>query len=98
VESDLPAAASTWCASGVRLLLPHRFVGSRQHLNPQLDLQVGKTRSNQRLPAGLHPNRTLTPWAAIPIELLRFLAMLQSPFLQLPRVSIDKRNLLEARW
>src|SRR5450759_5345601 len=48
--------------------------------------------------ARLHPHAHLHSLCReIAVELLRFLAMLQMPFLELPSIRIDKRNLLEAR-
>ena len=57
------------------------------------------SRSNQRAcPLASIPTRTFIPCAARSrVELLRFLAMLQMPFLELPSIRIHKRNLLEAR-
>src|SRR5439155_4095037 len=55
-------------------------------------------RSNQRMPTGFHPNtHFFSAHLELAVELLRFLAVPQFPFVQFPRVRIDKRNLLEAR-
>jgi hypothetical protein len=42
-------------------------------------------------------SQELHPSGKFAVELLRFLRVLQSPFLQSPRFGIHKRNLLEAR-
>src|SRR5580700_5608026 len=50
------------------------------------------------MPAGFHPHTYLHPRAReIAVELLRFLAMLQSTLSALASVGIHKSNLLEAR-
>src|SRR5438309_2320089 len=50
------------------------------------------------MPTGFHPNPSFfSPHLELAVELLRFLAVPQFPFVQFPRVRIDKRNLLEAR-
>src|SRR6266581_504728 len=57
------------------------------------------SRSNQRAcPTGFHPNpHFFSAHLELAVELLRFLAVSQFPFVPLTRVRIDKRNLLEAR-
>src|SRR5881397_4057412 len=50
------------------------------------------------MPTGFHPNpHFFSTHLELAVELLRFLAVPQSPFVQFTRVRIDKRNLLEAR-
>src|SRR2546425_4502936 len=50
------------------------------------------------MPTGFHPNpHFFSAPLELAVELLRFLAVPQFPFVQFPRVRIDKRNLLEAR-
>src|SRR5437867_12912042 len=50
------------------------------------------------MPTGFHPNtHFFSPHLELAVELLRFRAVPQVPFVQFPRVRIDKRNLLEAR-
>ena len=50
------------------------------------------------MPTGFHPNpHFFSAHLELAVELLRFLAVPQFPFVQFPRVRIDKRNLLEAR-
>jgi hypothetical protein len=50
------------------------------------------------MPTGFHPHAHLRSLSReIAVELLRFLAVLKSPFLQFSRIGIHKRNLLEAR-
>ena len=50
------------------------------------------------MPTGFHPHAHLHSLGRqFAVELLRFLAVLQSPFLQFPSLGIHKRNLLEAR-
>ncbi|MGB8063423.1 MAG: hypothetical protein WCF26_16135, partial [Candidatus Sulfotelmatobacter sp.] len=67
--------------------------------NPQLKLQLSQQPFKPTsVPARFHPDTHFEFLRGqISIELFRALAMLQSPFLQLTRVGIDKRNLLEAR-
>jgi hypothetical protein len=48
--------------------------------------------------ARLHPHAHLPPLCRqITVELLRFLSVLESPFLELSSVRVHKRNLLKAR-
>src|SRR5207244_10230310 len=50
------------------------------------------------MPTGFHPNtHFFSAHLELAVELLRFLAVPQFPFVPFPRVRIDKRNLLEAR-
>src|SRR5438094_8410013 len=50
------------------------------------------------MPTGFHPNpHFFSAHLELTVELLRFLAVPQFPFVPFPRVRIDKRNLLEAR-
>src|SRR5437899_6324667 len=50
------------------------------------------------MPTGLHHNpHFFSAHLDLAVELLRFLAVPQFPFVQFPRVRIDKRSLLEAR-
>src|SRR5882762_10889232 len=50
------------------------------------------------MPTGFHPHAHFhSNRGKIAVELLRFLAVLQSSLLQFPCVGIHKRNLLEAR-
>src|SRR3989441_6481258 len=50
------------------------------------------------MPTGFHPNPHLFPaHLELAVELLRFLAVPQSPFVQFTCVCIYKRDLLEAR-
>src|SRR6266704_2948333 len=50
------------------------------------------------MPTGFHPNtHFFSAHLELTVELLRFLAVPQFPFVPLTRVRIDKRNLLEAR-
>src|SRR5947199_7074943 len=57
------------------------------------------SRSNQRAcPTGFHPNpHFFSSHLELAVELLRFLAVPQFPFVPFTTVRIDKRNLLEAR-
>src|SRR5207302_304328 len=57
------------------------------------------SRSNQRAcPTGFHPNpHFFSAHLELAVELLRFLAVPQFPFVPFTTVRIDKRNLLEAR-
>src|SRR5580700_3783941 len=67
--------------------------------DPQLDVQFCQhSLEPARLPAGFHPHahfHSLYPKTTV--ELLCFLAVLESPFLEFPCVRIHKRNLLKAR-
>src|SRR4029453_801546 len=84
----------------VRLLLPHSLRSNLGRVSdPQLELQLGQqTLKPSRLSAGLHadadPDLLLFQNA---IELLRFLTMPQSAFLQLASFRIYVSDLLEAR-
>src|SRR6266481_6829861 len=50
------------------------------------------------MPARFHPHTYFhSLYHKIAVELLRFLAVLEPPFLYFPCVRIDKRNLLKAR-
>src|SRR5438067_11334227 len=50
------------------------------------------------MPTGFHPNtHFFSAHLELTVELLRFLAVPQFPFVQFTTVRIDKRNLLEAR-
>jgi hypothetical protein len=84
----------------IRLLLAHAFrVDCRSIPSPQLELQLGEQSFKPAcMPTRLHPEASFHALCTeITVELLRFLAVLQSPLLQLPSLGIDKRNLLEAR-
>ena len=67
--------------------------------DPQLEVQLRQQPLKPaRMPTGFHPHAHLHSLGReIAVELLRFLAVLQSSFLQFPRFGIHKRNLLEAR-
>src|ERR1039457_2389179 len=84
----------------IRLLLAHAFrIDCRSISGPQLEMQLGeKSFKPARVSARLHPHANLHSLCTeITVELLRFLAMLQSPLLQFPSLGIYKSNLLEAR-
>ena len=67
--------------------------------DPQLKLQFRKPSFKPAgMPTRFHPHTNRhCPCRQIPVELLRFLAVLQSPFLQFPCFGIYKSNLLKAR-
>jgi hypothetical protein len=67
--------------------------------DPQLEVQLRKQSFKPaRLSTGFHPHTNLHSLGReLAVERLRFLAVLQSPFLELPSVGIHKRNLLKAR-
>jgi hypothetical protein len=84
----------------IRLLLPHSLRADLGRIpNPQLKLQLSQQPFKPTsVPTRFHPYTHFEFLRSqIAIELFRVLAMLQPPFLQLTRVCIDKRNLLEAR-
>src|SRR5208282_1282261 len=84
----------------IRLLLPHSLRADLGRIpNPQLKLQLSQQPFKPAsVPTRFHPYSYFEFLRGqISIELFRVLTMLQSPFLQLTRVRIDKRNLLEAR-
>jgi hypothetical protein len=65
--------------------------------DPQLEVQLREQSFKPaRLSTGFHPHTHLLS-RELAIKLFRFLAVLQSPFLQLPTLRIHKRNLLKAR-
>src|ERR1700722_370775 len=67
--------------------------------NPQLQVQFRQqSLEPARLPAGFHSHPYfLSLVRQVTVELLRFLAVLQSPLLQFPGLGIYKSNLLKAR-
>src|SRR6266853_847781 len=67
--------------------------------DPQLTLQFCEQPFKPaRMPARLHPHSHLPSLCRqITVELLRFLAVLQSPLLQFPGLGIYKSDLLKAR-
>jgi hypothetical protein len=84
----------------IRLLLPHSLRADLGRIpNPQLKLQLRQQSFKpENMPARFHPDTHFQFLRSqISIELFRVLSMLQPPFLQLTRVRIDKRNLLEER-
>ena len=84
----------------IRLLLAYSF---RKDLgcvsDPQLKLQLTEQSFKPAcMPTGFHPHAHFHPLdRQIAVEPLRFLAVLQSPFLQFAGFGIHKRNLLESR-
>ena len=84
----------------IRLLLPHSLRADLGRVpDPQLEVQLRQQPFKPaRMPTGFHPHAHLHSLGReITVELLRFLAVLQSPLLQFPSVGIHKRNLLEGR-
>src|SRR5450432_4562826 len=67
--------------------------------NPQLDVQFRQQPLKPaRMPAGFHPYAHFHSLCRqLAVELLRFLAVLQSPLLQFPGFGIHKSNWLKGR-
>src|ERR1019366_3610189 len=84
----------------IRLLLAYPLRADLRCVpDPQLKLQLGEQPLKPAcMPARLHPHaHPHSLCREITVELLRFLAMLQSRLLQFPSFGIHKSNLLEAR-
>jgi hypothetical protein len=84
----------------IRLLLAYSLRADHGSVpDPQLEVQFRQQPFKPaRMPTGFHPHAHLHSLGRqIAVELLRFLAVLQSLLLQFSRVRIHKRNLLEAR-
>src|SRR5664279_834353 len=84
----------------IRLLLTHPFRVDRRGISdPQLKPQLREHSLKPAcMPARFHPHTNLHSLCAeITVELLRFLAVPQSPLLQFPGLGIYKSDLLKAR-
>src|SRR6267154_3107133 len=89
------------CASlAIRLLLAYSLGSDLSRVSdPQLEVQLRQQSFKPaRLPTGFHPQPHLYSLCReIAVELLRFLAVLQSPLSQFSGVGVHKSNLLEGR-
>src|SRR4029077_1259596 len=84
----------------IRLLLALPLPGDLAGIpDPELEVQFCQHSLEPAcLPAGFHPHAHLPSLVReLTVELLCFLAVLESSFLEFSAVRIDKRNLLKAR-
>src|SRR6266700_945213 len=88
------------CILAIRLLLVYPLGSDLGCVaNPQLEVQFRQqSLEPARMSTGFDPNAHLHSLGReIAVELLRFLTVLQSPFLYLSCIGIHKRNLLKGR-
>jgi hypothetical protein len=100
LKSTLAKASWELCILAIRLLLPYPLRSDLRRISdPQLKVQLRQqSLKPARVPTRFHPHAHIhsAPFE-FAVELLRFLPVPQSSFVQLPSFAIHKRNSLEAR-